>query len=158
MFERETIGEEILLEMEKHFRKNAFDKKAKRDADRVEGIELLNEAAKCFEEAGLTKEAEAITRLAEYAVTDRSTSNIDSAKAIANIKDHGHMLNLADDADISVEEDFEEEFEEPAAEGELLDEYLNDPEIAEEVAFNVEEEDEEGEEDVPDLTQLFSGV
>lgn len=65
-FTNPDIGEELVAEMEKNLRKNAYVRETSYDYKKVEAIELLASAAQDFENTGLTKEAEAITRVVEY--------------------------------------------------------------------------------------------
>lgn len=96
MFEREKIGEEILIEMDKNLRKNAFEDDVRRDRERLEAVSLLHKAAECFEQSGLANEAEAITRVAQFVVIakDPATEGLTPRKEVDNLKQHGHQLNL----------------------------------------------------------------
>jgi len=96
MFERDKIGEEILIDMDKNLRRNAFKEDTRRDQERLQAVTLLHKAAECFENSGLPKEAEAITRVAQFVVVqkDKATEGLTPKKEVENLKQHGHQLNL----------------------------------------------------------------
>ena len=132
MWGNQTIDlDDILVEMDKNLRKNAFEQKTSRANSRLQALELLNKAANIFENAGLTKEADAIVRIMEIAQTEKP------------------VLRLAKKAQIESEIEVEEE--ETPEESRLYELLMSDPNIALEVAV-----DEKGKEetDVPSEEML----
>lgn len=99
MFEREKVGEDILIEMEKNLRRNAFEEDVRQDQERLEAVSLLHKAAECFEASGLVNEAEAVTRVAQFVVIqkDKATEDLTPEKEVENLKQHGHQLNLPEE-------------------------------------------------------------
>lgn len=124
MWGNQTIDlDDILVEMDKNLRKNAFEQKTSRANSRLQALELLNKAANIFENAGLTKEADAIVRIMEIAQTEKP------------------VLRLAKKAQIESEIEVEEE--ETPEESRLYEMLMSDPNIALEVAV-----DEKGKEEI----------
>lgn len=101
MFKRDVIGEEeILLEMDKHLRRNAFIEDTRNTNQRIEAIELLQIAANNFESIGRIKEAEAVTRIIEFVATPK--------QQVENIKETGTQWpkeSFPTDDDTTEEED-----------------------------------------------------
>lgn len=72
MFKREKVGEDILFEMEKNLRRNAFIEDTQKTNERIEAMELLEKAANNFEAVGKISEAEAVTRIIEFVATKKA--------------------------------------------------------------------------------------
>lgn len=130
MFKNEKVGEEILEEMLNNLRLNACEQKTIKLNRRIDALNLLNKAATNLENAGLYKEAEAIVRTMEIAAEEKSPS---VKQQVQYLKDYGMPLKPTD---TQKAED---------------NEYMQDPEVAIEVAV-----DEEGnlEERVPSVDEL----
>lgn len=130
MFKNEKVGEEILEEMLNNLRLNACEQKTIKLNRRIDALNLLNKAATNLENAGLYKEAEAIVRTMEIAAEEKSPS---VKQQVQYLKDYGMPLKPTD---TQKSED---------------NEYMQDPEVAIEVAV-----DEEGnlEERVPSVDEL----
>jgi hypothetical protein len=124
MWGNQTIDlDDILVEMDKNLRKNAFEQKTSRANSRLQALELLNKAANIFENAGLTKEADAIVRIMEIAQTEKPVSRL-AKKA-------------------QIESEIEVEEAETPEESRLYEMLMSDPNIALEVAV-----DEKGKEEI----------
>lgn len=133
MFKREKVGEEILEEMFRNLQRNTYEQKTVKLNKRIEALDLLNKAAVNLENAGLHKEAEAIIRTMEMAAEEKSPS---IAKQVQNLKDYGMPL---EPTDVSKAEDV------------LYNEYMQDPDVAMEVAVD---EDGNIEQKVPSAEEL----
>lgn len=101
MFQRDRVTEDILVEMEKNLKKNAFEQKTQRLNKRSMALKLLNKAATNFEQAGLPNEAEAVVRVMEIAADDRNVE-----KYVKSLKEHG-MMEPPSDKNASIDDDDE---------------------------------------------------
>lgn len=105
MFQRDRVTEDILVEMEKNLKKNAFEQKTQRLNKRSMALKLLNKAATNFEQAGLPNEAEAVVRVMEIAADDRNVE-----KYVKSLKEHG-MMEPPSDKNASIDDDDDELWE-----------------------------------------------
>lgn len=147
MFNKEYTGEDIFFQMGENLKKNATDKVAKKKESRVEAINLLKKASENFKQIGLEQEALAINRLAQYAETDHSFDDIRDEINTESVDITEEEFGYNYDPDNFEDED--EEF--------FYDKLMEDPDVAGEVKLDVDEESDEDEDDVPDLTHLFPG-
>ena len=118
MFKRQKVGEEILEEMFHNLQRNNYEQKTVKLNKRIEALDLLNKAAINLESAGLHKEAEAIIRTMEMAAEEKSPT---VKEQVQNLKDYGMPLKPTDAQ---------------KAEDTLYNEYMQDPEVAIEVAVD----------------------
>lgn len=133
MFKRQKVGEEILEEMFHNLQRNNYEQKTVKLNKRIEALNLLNKAAINLESAGLHKEAEAIIRTMEMASEEKPPT---VKEQVQNLKDYGMPLKPTDAQ---------------KAEDVLYDEYMQDPEVAIEVAVD---EDGNREEKIPSANEL----
>ena len=133
MFKRQKVGEEILEEMFHNLQRNNYEQKTVKLNKRIEALDLLNKAAINLESAGLHKEAEAIIRTMEMAAEEKSPT---VKEQVQNLKDYGMPLKPTDAQ---------------KAEDTLYNEYMQDPEVAIEVAVD---EDGNREEKIPSADEL----
>jgi len=96
MFKREKVGEDILFEMEKNLRKNAFIEDTRKTNERIEAMSLLEKAANNFEAVGKIAEAEAVTRIIEFVATKKAEKSEKSSpeKQVKNMKETGTQFPL----------------------------------------------------------------
>lgn len=80
--------------------------------DKAENLERLSEAIDClssasdiFLENGLVKQSNAIMNLLSKIANDPHTHGLTSEKMVDNLKDHGHEMNLSDDANDVLDSD-----------------------------------------------------
>ena len=66
MFNQKSSENEIYAEMEKQLYKNAFIEDSEDSRTKLEAIKLLTFAADKFEQSGMVKESELVTRIAEF--------------------------------------------------------------------------------------------
>jgi hypothetical protein len=137
MFKQQKIGEEILVEMEKNIKKNAFEKRTKRLNKRAHAINLLNKAAIKFEESGMLKEAESIIKLMETASTEKPKVYKKAKKE--EIKEEDSIIEINNEDEEKEEED-------------LYDSLMDDPNIA--IKVNIDK-DQNTNKDVPSLKDLL---
>lgn len=140
MFKREKIGEDILFEMEKNLRKNAFIEDTQKTNQRIEAMELLERAANNFEAIGKIAEAEAVTRIIEFVGTKKPEKPMSPEQQVKNMEETGTQFPLdmfaAIDGNPTEEEDklFEEYMNMGLGEeirvSEASDDELNDHELA----------------------------
>jgi hypothetical protein len=147
MFNKEYTGEDIFLQMGENLKKNAMDKIAKKKESRVEAVNLLKKASENFKQIGLEQESLAISRLAQYAETDHSFDDIRDEIDSEPVKITDDEFGYNYDPDNFEDED--EEF--------FYDKLMEDPDVAGEVKLDIDEESDEDEDEVPDLTHLFPG-
>lgn len=138
MFKQQKIDEEILVEMEKNIKKNAFKKRTERLNKRAHAINLLNKAAIKFEESGMFKEAESIIKLME-------TASVEKPKVYKKAEKEEKIKE--EDSIIEINNDNEEEKEE-----DLYDSLMDDPNIA--IKVNIDK-DQNTNKDTPSLKDLL---
>jgi hypothetical protein len=137
MFQRDRVTEDILVEMEKNLKKNAFEQKTQRLNKRSMALKLLNKAATNFEQAGLLNESEAVVRVMEIAADD---SNVE--KYLKSLKEHDMMESPSDKSEIEIEEtEPSDKSKIEAEEDDLFEVLTSDPDVAEEIRVG-ETEDE----------------
>ena len=134
MFKRQKVGEEILEEMFHNLQRNNYEQKTVKLNKRIEALDLLNKAAINLESAGLHKEAEAIIRTMEMAAEEKPPT---VKEQVQNLKNYGMPLKPTDAQ---------------RAEDTLYNEYMQDPEVAIEVAVD---EDGNREEKIPSADELL---
>lgn len=133
MFKREKVGEDILFDMEKNLRKNAFDEDTRKTNEKIEAMNLLEKAASNFESVGKMKEAEAVTRIIEYVSTLKPKLAMDSKQQVKNMEETGTQWPR---------ESFPVEDGDPEdKEAKLYEEYLKNPEIAADIKVEEDPED-----------------